>query len=109
VSTSTTVTGTTDDDDACPYCGETTGVQRTTGTSLKVQAWSCRLCRTEWAVSLVNPHPRTAYLVDLVAAVAEIDWLRWTLRQVVGLAEQAPGLTDRELRARLLALASGAR
>jgi hypothetical protein len=36
----------------------------------------------------------------------EIRRMRWTLRQVVGPAEQAPGLTDRELRARLLALAS---
>jgi transposase-like protein len=102
VSTSATVTGTTDE--ACPYCGETTGVQRTPRTSPKVQAWSCTLCRTDWAVSLVNPHLRTAYLVDLAVAIGEISRLRWTLAQVVQLADEAPTITDEQLRIRLRAL-----
>ena len=95
--------------EVCPYCGNTTGVQSTPGTSPRVQAWSCTVCRTDWAVSQVNAHLRTVYLVDLAAAAAEIDRLRWKLAQVIAVADQAPTLTDRELRARLLALANGAR
>lgn len=58
------------------------------------------------AVHSVNPHLRPAYLA---AAVEEIGRLRWTLRQVVALAEDAPTITDQQLRHRLRALASGAR
>jgi hypothetical protein len=74
----------------CPYCWRTSGVQPITGISPKVQAWSCRLCHTQWAVSLVNPHLRSAYLVELVAAAAEIHRLRSTLRQVITLADDSP-------------------
>jgi hypothetical protein len=40
----------------------------------------------------------------MVAAAAEIDRLSWRCRQVIALAEQAPTITDQQLRARLLAL-----
>jgi hypothetical protein len=53
---------------------------------------------------VVNPHLRSAYLVDMVAAAAEIDRLSWRCRQIIALAEQAPTITDQQLRARLLAL-----
>jgi hypothetical protein len=64
---------------------------------------------------VVNHGQRPAYLADLVGssnsgrsariAVEEIRRLRWTLRQIIALADDAPRLTDRELRARLVALA----
>jgi hypothetical protein len=44
--------------------------------------------------------PRT-----IVAAAEEIGRLRWKLAQVIAVADDAPRLTDRELRDRLLALA----
>jgi ribosomal protein L37AE/L43A len=104
-----TTTVDTTDDAACPYCGETSGVQAMPAPP-KVQAWECKLCRTQWAVSRVNPHLRSAYLADLVAAVEEIGRLRWALRQIIALAEQAPTITDElELRTRLVALADRAR
>jgi hypothetical protein len=46
-------------------------------------------------------NPRFAYLGDLGAAAEEIGRLRWTLAQVIAVADDAPGLTDRELRDRL--------
>jgi hypothetical protein len=49
-----------------------------------------------------------ALLGDLGAAAEEIGRLRWTLAQVMAVANDAPGLTDRELRDRLLALADRA-
>jgi ribosomal protein L37AE/L43A len=102
------VTGTTDID-PCPYCGASIGVQRVPAPA-KVQAWACDHCHTNWAVSVVNPHLRgTAYLTDLAAAVGEISRLRWTLAQVITLADDAPQLADWELRTRLVALASDAR
>jgi hypothetical protein len=56
------------------------------------------------------PDSRTAALLDdLGAAAQEIGRLRWTLRQVVTLADDAPGLTDQQLRDRLLALAGPSR
>jgi hypothetical protein len=44
-------------------------------------------------------------LADLGAAAEEIGRLRWALRQVIALAEDARGLTNAQLRDRLLALA----
>jgi hypothetical protein len=53
------------------------------------------------------PDSRTAaaLLGDLGAVAQEIGRLRWILRQVVALVDEAVGLTDQELRDRLLALA----
>jgi hypothetical protein len=52
---------------------------------------------------------RPAYFDQLTATVEEIRRLRWTLRQVCALADDAPTITDQQLRDRLLALASCAR
>jgi hypothetical protein len=52
------------------------------------------------------PDSRTAALLgDLGAVAKEIGRLRWTLAQVIAVADDAPELTDRELRDRLLTLA----
>jgi transposase-like protein len=94
----TTVTGTTPID-PCPYCGAT-GVQPIPAPP-KVQAWTCTACRLDWAVTVVNPR---SYLDRLAEAVAEAGRLRWLLRQVVQLADDAPTITDEQLRTRLRAL-----
>ncbi len=73
-----------------------------------VAAWACDHCDTDWAISVVNPHLRTIYLSDLTATADEIGRLHWTLRQIITLADDAPQLPDRELRARLLTLAAQA-
>lgn len=84
-------------------------MQPITGTAPRVQAWSCTACATRWAITTVNPKPRPAYLADLGAAAEKIGQLRWTLRRVIALADDADGLTDEQLRTRLLALAGNAR
>ncbi|MGH3935572.1 MAG: hypothetical protein ACRDS1_11460 [Pseudonocardiaceae bacterium] len=75
--------------ESCPYCGATSGVQPIPASST-VQA----CCETQWAITIVNPRP---YLDRLTATML--------LHQVIELADDAPRLTDRELRDRLLALA----
>ncbi len=80
-------------------------MQPITGTSPKAQAWSCTACGLNWAITIVNPKPRPAYLADLGAAAQEIGRLRWTLRQVVMLADEMSKPTDVEPRDRLLAFA----
>jgi transposase-like protein len=94
------------DIDPCPYCGTTTGVQPTPGTSPGVKAWSCTSCRTDWAITVVNPQP---YLDRLAATVEQLGATRSVLRQVCTLADDASTITDQQLRDRLLALASCAR
>ncbi|HET9254019.1 MAG TPA: hypothetical protein VFO16_02310 [Pseudonocardiaceae bacterium] len=87
--------------DQCPHCGATGGVQRIAGTSPRVRAWGCAGCGTRWAVTLVHTQlcgNRLAAAVDLAAA-------RSVLRDVITLADQAPGLTDEQLRHRLAGLA----
>jgi hypothetical protein len=86
----------------CPGCGTTSDVKVITGTSPKVQAWNCAACGTEWAVTVVNPRSYLDYLV----ATVELTGARSALRALLTLADDAPGLTDRELRSRLVALAS---
>jgi len=49
-----------------------------------------------------------AYFDQLAATVEERGRLRWMLGQVISLADDAPGLTDAQLRDRLLALADQA-
>lgn len=90
-----TVTDPTANDDACPGCGTTHGVQPTPAPP-KVQAWTCTACGMNWAVTVVNP-----FLDRRAATVA--------LRQVIALADQAPELTDAQLRDRLTALGERAR
>lgn len=95
------------DERGCPGCGQVEGVEQTSSTP-RVAAWKCTRCGMSWAISLVNPHLRHAYLADLVAAAEEIRRRRWALRQVIALADDAPTITDDELRDRLLALADPA-
>ena len=89
----------------CPYCGTISGVRQTSDTG-RIQAWSCDRCDTDWAFTVPDSH--TAALADLGAAAEEIGRLRWKLTQVVTLADDSVGLTDQELRTRLLALAARA-
>lgn len=93
------------DDDACPGCGTTHGVQPQPAPP-NVDAWTCTACGMDWAITVVNPHLRPAYLTDLAAAAEEIGRLRWTLRAIITLATDAPQLADVELRERLVALAN---
>lgn len=88
----------------CPGCGQIEGVEQTSATP-RVAAWKCTRCAMSWAVSVVNPLVRPAYLADLAAAAEEIGRLRWTVRQVCALADEAATITDQQLRDRLLALA----
>ena len=89
---------------ACPGCGKTDGVART-DSPFGVDAWRCAACSMSWAVTVVNPRPQ---LADLGSAVEEIGALRWVLRAVVTLAEQAPALADGALRNRLAGRGLGA-
>jgi ribosomal protein L37AE/L43A len=103
VNTTTTVTAT--DLDACPYCRTSDRTRQTSDTG-RVQAWACDNCGTDWAFSVIRPDSRAAALLtDLGAAAQEIGRLRWILAQVVMLADDAPTLTDEQLRVRLAALA----
>jgi hypothetical protein len=86
---------------ACPGCGDTTGVQPVPGISPRVRAWSCSACRTDWAITVVNPRP---FLEQLTAAV-DLAAARSMVREIITLADQAPMLTDEQLRFRLRALA----
>ncbi|MGH8922817.1 MAG: hypothetical protein ACRD0H_31500 [Actinomycetes bacterium] len=86
-----------DELDACPSCGETSGVQVITDIPPKVRAWSCKACGTEWWISVISPHPRP-WLDGLAEEVAA----RAVLRDVIALREQADTLTRAQLRARLI-------
>ncbi len=87
-----------------PRCGHLEGVELTSATA-RVIAWTCTRCRMDWAISVASPQP----FLDHLAGTVELAAARSTLRDVITLADQAPGLTDQELRARLVALAEGAR
>jgi hypothetical protein len=56
------------------------------------------------AVSSEPTSDRPGYFDELTATVGERGWSRWMLGQVITLADDAPGLTDAQLRDRLLAL-----
>jgi hypothetical protein len=70
-----------------------------------MRAWSCTACRTDWAITVVNPRP----FLDHLTTTVELAAARSVLRQVIALAEQAPALTDDQVRARLVDLARTAR
>jgi hypothetical protein len=57
------------------------------------------------AVSSEPTSDPLAYFDQLTATVEERGRLRWMLGQVIALADDAPGLTDAQLRDRLLVLA----
>jgi hypothetical protein len=87
----------------CPYCGVTSGV-RQTGDTGRIQAWSCDHCDTDFAFTVPDSRTAATLLGDLGAVAREIRRLRWTLAQVITLADEIPKLTDVELRTRLLML-----
>jgi hypothetical protein len=72
-------------------------VKTITGTPAEVEAWSRGACGTDWAVTVVNPHPRQ-FLDQLAADVAA----RAVLREVITLAGHTATLTDGQLRDRLI-------
>jgi hypothetical protein len=92
------------DIEPCPCCGSTSDVKVITDTSLNVQAWICAACGAEWALTVVNPR---SYL-DYLAATVELAGARSALRALLTLADDAPTLSDEELRSRLTALAGRA-
>ena len=88
----------------CPYCRTITGVRQTSDTG-RIQAWACDRCDTDWAFTVPDTRATPVLTTDLGAVAQEIGRLRWVLRQVVVLADDAPALTDEHLRARLASLA----
>jgi hypothetical protein len=88
-------------DEACPYCGATSGVQVIIDAPPRVWGWSCTPCGGQWWITVVNPRPFLDHLTATVALAAA----RSILREVIALADQASGLADEQLRFRLLALA----
>jgi len=88
--------------ESCPDCGATHGVQRIVGTSPKVQAWLCSACRTDWAITVVNPRS----FLDQLTATVELAAARSVLREIITLADQASVLTEEQLRFRPLSLAA---
>ncbi|HET9254842.1 MAG TPA: hypothetical protein VFO16_06520 [Pseudonocardiaceae bacterium] len=94
-----TVTGPADLD-PCPYRGGISGVKVITGTLPKVPGWSCSGCGTDWWISVVSPRP----FLDHLTGTVELTSTRSVLREVIELAEQAPALTDEQLRSRLVTL-----
>jgi hypothetical protein len=81
-------------------------VQQITGTPPTVQGWSCGECDRDWWISVVNPGQR--YLESLTETV-KLQVAQLALREIITLAEEAPTLTDHQLRARLIDLATAAR
>ena len=66
-----------------------------------VRAWSCAVCRTDWAFAVVNPQP---YFDQLAATVERLSATRSVLRRIIALAEDSATLSNQELRDRLTAL-----
>lgn len=75
-------------DESCPGCGEIDRVEQTSVTP-RVTAWKCTRCGMSWAISRVNHGQRPAYFEQLAAAVEEVERLRWTLAQVIAVADDA--------------------
>jgi ribosomal protein L37AE/L43A len=90
---------------SCPGCGEIEDVEQTSSTP-RVAAWKCTRCGMSWAITVVNPQP---YFDRLAATVEQLGATRSVLRAVVTLADDAPTITDQQLRDRLVALADRAR
>jgi hypothetical protein len=53
-----------------------------------------------------DSRPQRRQQVLPVVVMEEIERLRWALSQIIALADEAPGLTDEQLRERLLTLAT---
>jgi hypothetical protein len=90
-----TVTGTLAMD-PCPSCATTTaGVRPGPGTAPRARGWTCAGCGTWWAITVASPRP---WLVQLAGEPVAV---RSVLQSVVTLAEQAPELSDEQLRSQL--------
>ncbi|MDQ3764482.1 MAG: hypothetical protein M3460_23865 [Actinomycetota bacterium] len=90
-----TVTG-TPAMDPYPSCATTTaGARPDPGTAPRVRAWTCAGCGTWWAITVASPRPWLVQLAGKPVAVRSV------LQSVVTLAEQAPELSDEQLRSRL--------
>jgi hypothetical protein len=59
-------------------------------------------CRTDWAITTVNPQP---YFDRLAATVEQLGATRSVLRQLITLVDDATTLPDKELRDRLVTVA----
>lgn len=81
----------------CPFCEDASAPRRVACESPQVQAWWCAACSSTWWSSVVNPQ---LYLDQLTREAAT----RSMLREVTTLAEEAPGLSDQQVRARLITL-----
>jgi ribosomal protein L37AE/L43A len=85
--------------ESCPECGATHGVQRITGTSPKVQAWTCTGCGLDFAVTVINPTLRaevTRRAQTREHAMATVDTTLWRCRICgqEGTARTTPQATD---------------
>lgn len=96
--TDSTVTDITDID-PCLSC-DTTRMQPDPSTAPKLQTWTCATCGTRWAITVPNPRRRPC--LDHLAE--DSTAIRSMLRGVITLADQAPELSDEQLRSRLTAL-----
>lgn len=94
------------DSGGCPCCDFANGVTRVACASPKVEAWSCAACGGQWWISVVNPRPQP--FLDRLTGTVELAAARSVLRAVITLADEAPGISDEELRSRLLILAQRA-
>jgi hypothetical protein len=71
------------------------------GTSPEVSAWSCAACGTQWAISNIRPQFSFA---RFAAAVQQLGCAWSILREVIALVGEIPGLSEDQLRTRLVGL-----
>ncbi len=90
----------------CPYCDSAGGVTRVACASPTVEAWLCAACCGQWWISVVNPRPQP--FLDRLTGTVELAAARSVLWAVITLADEAPGISNEELRSRLLMLAQRA-
>ncbi len=88
----------TDPGEVCPYCETTAGVRVVSGAPPKVQAWSCTACGTEWVITVVNHRATMHEQLDATSLLRHVT-----------LADDAPTITNEQLRHRLLELADRSR
>lgn len=88
---------------SCPFCNLASGLRRKAFIS-KVQEWPCAACGGHWWISMVSPRPAWLFL-DHLSGTVDLAAARSVLREIITLGDQATGLTDEQLRFRLLTLA----
>ena len=79
-------------------CSSGAGVRPGPGTTPKVQAWTSAGYGVRWAITVAGPRWWPGHLSKEAAVVRLVLW------GVVILAEQAPNLSDEQVRSRLVAL-----